>query len=137
VDITKKLSGKLLRITIIAGIIVLLIIYKYFNPRLYFFPKCPVYTLTGYYCPGCGSQRALHALLNFDFIKAISSNILATICIIALVADMVMYLLKIEKYRPKNFLQNNRHIAQIVLYTVIIFTILRNIPFFPFNLLAP
>ena len=29
-----------------------------------FFPKCMVYSATGLYCPGCGTQRALHHLLH-------------------------------------------------------------------------
>ncbi|MCH5218645.1 MAG: DUF2752 domain-containing protein [Muribaculaceae bacterium] len=29
-------------------------------------PRCPLLTLTGLECPGCGSQRAVHALLNGD-----------------------------------------------------------------------
>lgn len=31
-----------------------------------FMPKCPVKTFTGFDCPGCGSQRMLHALLHLD-----------------------------------------------------------------------
>ena len=27
-------------------------------------PKCLLKTVTGYDCPGCGAQRALHALLH-------------------------------------------------------------------------
>lgn len=46
---------------IIAG----LYVYSQYNPENYFFfPKCPVYTLTGYKCPGCGSQRAFYHLFN-------------------------------------------------------------------------
>lgn len=40
-----------------------LYLYSQYNPENSpFFPKCPVYTLTGYKCPGCGSQRAFHHL---------------------------------------------------------------------------
>ena len=34
------------------------------------FPKCPFRLLTGLQCPGCGSQRALHALLHGDIAGA-------------------------------------------------------------------
>ncbi len=37
-------------------------------------PKCPIYHLTGYECPGCGSQRALYHLLHLDFRTAWSHN---------------------------------------------------------------
>lgn len=38
------------------------------------FPKCGFLELTGYKCPGCGSQRALHALLNGDVVAAFKYN---------------------------------------------------------------
>lgn len=37
-------------------------------------PKCPFKLLTGYSCPGCGIQRALHAALHGDLMKAIHYN---------------------------------------------------------------
>lgn len=33
-------------------------------------PQCLFYKLTGWECPGCGSQRALHAALNGDLTAA-------------------------------------------------------------------
>lgn len=41
--------------------------YVYFNynpSSSSMFPKCIVLVLTGYKCPGCGTQRAIHALLH-------------------------------------------------------------------------
>ena len=51
---------------------VLGLIYWKFNPVQFddFFPKCPFLWLTGLKCPGCGSQRAVHFLLNLDFQQA-------------------------------------------------------------------
>lgn len=46
-----------------------------------FFPKCPFYVATGYKCPGCGSQRAIHALLNGDISQAFHFNAMMMICI--------------------------------------------------------
>lgn len=37
-------------------------------------PKCMVHTLTGLQCPGCGSQRLLHALLHGDLAAAWHAN---------------------------------------------------------------
>lgn len=51
------------------------IIYNMFDPEHYsFFPKCLFHLLTGYDCPGCGSQRALHHLLNLRIGKAFRAN---------------------------------------------------------------
>lgn len=46
-------------------VIVAAIVYFYFDPsssRL--FPRCLFLETTGVKCPGCGSQRAVHALLH-------------------------------------------------------------------------
>lgn len=47
--------------------------------RLY--PKCPFHLLTGLECPGCGSQRAIHCLLNGEFAMALHYNALIVIAI--------------------------------------------------------
>ena len=47
-----------------------------FNPaENSYAPKCIVKSLTGYDCPGCGSQRALHALLHGRLWEAASYNL--------------------------------------------------------------
>lgn len=38
------------------------------------FPKCPFLLATGYECPGCGSQRAIHSLLHLDIGAALRYN---------------------------------------------------------------
>src|SRR5579872_6995396 len=43
------------------------------------FPPCPVRYLTGWYCPGCGSLRALHALLHGNLRQAWAMNPLTLI----------------------------------------------------------
>lgn len=37
-------------------------------------PKCVFHTITGFDCPGCGSQRMIHALLNGNIREAWSFN---------------------------------------------------------------
>lgn len=58
-------------------VIILIAAYKIFDPIANdFFPKCPFFVLTGYQCPGCGSQRAVHELLNFNIVGAWRQNAL-------------------------------------------------------------
>ncbi|WP_093364605.1 DUF2752 domain-containing protein [Sphingobacterium wenxiniae] len=40
------------------------------------FPKCPLKVCTGLDCAGCGSQRAIHYLLNGEFQEAFHQNAL-------------------------------------------------------------
>ena len=43
------------------------------------FPACPFLSLTGCYCPGCGTLRALHTLLRGDVAGAIGYNVLTVL----------------------------------------------------------
>ncbi len=63
--------------TVVIGIALLLALFIYYtyNPNNYaYFPKCPFLQITGYQCPGCGSQRAIHHLLHFNLIGAWREN---------------------------------------------------------------
>ena len=78
------------------------------------------------YCPGCGGTRAVHALLHGHPLKALRYN--AILLPGAVCAGLVW------KY-PK--LQTNKPFAYTVATVFILFFILRNIPCYPFSLLAP
>ena len=52
-------------------------VYFMFDPaRSGLFPHCPFLMMTGFKCPGCGSQRAIHSLLHLDFATAFRYNAL-------------------------------------------------------------
>ncbi len=73
--------GKAVKIGVGIGIIllavVMLILFYTFDPAEQpLFMRCPFLLLTGYECPGCGSQRAIHSLLHFDFRAALHHNAL-------------------------------------------------------------
>jgi len=53
-----------------------LLLLGLFNPDTYHFPRCPFLTLTGFQCPGCGSQRAIHYLLHGNVVQAARMNLL-------------------------------------------------------------
>ena len=38
------------------------------------YPLCPLYWLTGFYCPGCGMLRAIHDLAHLDLRGALGMN---------------------------------------------------------------
>ncbi len=67
------------RIRIFSGaflVAVLFWVYFSLDPAQHFFPKCPFLWLTGWKCPGCGSQRAVHHLLHGNFLEALRVNFL-------------------------------------------------------------
>ena len=64
-------------ILLLIGLSCLFFIYHFFDPaQSELAPKCPFWLLTGYKCPGCGSQRALHAFLNGHLWEGIQYNYL-------------------------------------------------------------
>lgn len=46
---------------------------------------CPVYALTGYWCPGCGGMRAIHNLTDGSLVDSLHSNLLAIPLVLAFV----------------------------------------------------
>jgi len=73
-----KRENPFFRILIISAVVCGLALLYFFVDARYsvFFPRCPFFALTGLYCPGCGSQRAVSALLHGDFINAVHYNIM-------------------------------------------------------------
>lgn len=99
---------------------------------------CPFYALTHLYCPGCGAGRAATALVHFDFVSAIRNNMMFVIFIF----PCAYYCLKmyIRFVFRKDILPWNDAPSwgyNTVAAAFILFWILRNIPVFPFTLLAP
>lgn len=51
------------------------LVFYFIDPARYVFvPKCPFKMITGYSCPGCGFQRALHAFLHGHWLEALQYN---------------------------------------------------------------
>ena len=102
-------------------------------------PPCLFYTATGLYCFGCGAGRCLLALLHFDLYAAFRFHPLLLLSL----PFIAYYLLKV--YLAFVFERDllpfppirHRAFGIAVLVTVVAFGILRNIPVFPFTLLAP
>ena len=47
-----------------AALAVAVLLFAFEPASTWWFPSCPLYTLTGWLCPFCGSLRAMHALLH-------------------------------------------------------------------------
>ncbi|MDO4790799.1 MAG: DUF2752 domain-containing protein [Porphyromonas sp.] len=116
-----------LYLSIIIGIILLIGIYYLVDPASSkFFPRCPLLVVSGYTCPGCGSQRVVHSLLNGDIIGAFRHNALLTLAIPLL---LLMLVAEIQRKRwPKLYgaLNSNKFVLALIL-VVILWWIGRNI----------
>ena len=101
------------------------------------FPPCPLRYLTGWYCPGCGSLRALHQLLHGNLAAAWALNPLTVILLPFLAYGIASYaVFEIRgRHLPRLFLPAVS--IRVLGAVIILFGIARNIPFHPFDLLAP
>jgi len=60
---------------LVLAVVAVLAVYYFFDPSAEgLFPRCRFLELTGYKCPGCGTQRMLHSLLHFDLVSAFRYN---------------------------------------------------------------
>ncbi|KWT92861.1 DUF2752 domain-containing protein [Candidatus Magnetominusculus xianensis] len=111
------------------------IVYLYDPSSSWFYPKCLFYRLTGLYCPGCGSTRAVHQLLHGNIAAAFKLNPLTVTALPFLVFGIVLEM-GVFHSRPK-WLSYVRQYSKLLLLGLILFWILRNIPVEPFIYLRP
>ena len=114
-------------------------LYFYFDAARYsFFPQCPFHMLTHLYCPGCGSQRSLSALLHGEIAKALSYNLLFVISLPLVIYSALVYTFNTFSALPvQQKLVYSPFFIKTCLWLVIAFFILRNIPFPLFSFLRP
>ena len=127
---------------LLAGTVVVvgaaIVMLDFFDPATTgLFPPCPLRYLMGWYCPGCGSLRAVHQLLQGNLRAAWALNPLTILLLPFLAYGTASYAL---------FEIRGRHLPQIFLpagwiralcAVIILFGIARNLPFHPFDWLAP
>lgn len=126
---------------IIIGVLALfgmLALYIFWNPsETNMFPKCPVYAITGIYCPGCGSQRAAHKILNGNIIEGVRHNYMILLLAMVLLYQGFMYVVNDMLGKNITNLLHKSKVTFSILIIVILFWVLRNIDIFPFSELAP
>lgn len=108
---------------VLAGVIAL---YAWADPAEAPFPKCMFRSLTGLSCPGCGSQRAIHALLHADVAAAWRLNALFVIEIPLIALLALSWALGDRTPRLRRLLAA-RPLILAILAAIIIWTIVRNI----------
>ena len=95
------------------------------------FPRCGLHWLTGLHCPGCGCLRAAHALLHGRLTDALAFNSLF-VCGVPLAATAWVW----NRCRPQP-LAPRPVWAWWLVVLLVAFGIVRNVPVYPFDLLAP
>lgn len=110
----------------------------FFNPvTAGFFPQCPLYQMTGLACPGCGLTRGFHALFHGDILGSLDFN--ALIPFYALIFGYLFLSLANTAIRGRalSWKVFKPNLMYGFFGISLIFSVVRNLPFYPFNWLYP
>src|SRR5688572_23386522 len=110
----------------------------YFDPaKAGFFPVCPLYSLTGFACPGCGLTRGFHALFHGDVLTALDFNAMLPLfaLLIGFAFVSLTFFAVVGRRTRVTLLHPNALWGFFVL--LLVFGVVRNLPWYPFSVLFP
>jgi hypothetical protein len=139
-EVIKSIHLKRIKLLVISTtVLIVALLYFFLDARnAGIFPHCPFNSITGLFCPGCGSQRAVSALLHGELLQALSFNILLVFSMpLVLYSAMVSIANNFTKKQWQQKLFYSPLFVKVFLFVVIAFGVGRNIPLYPFTLLAP
>ena len=100
-------------------------------------PPCPLRALTGFYCPGCGSTRALFDLLHGDVPGALAMNPLLVVLSPVLLLMALRAGTLLPAWAPFERVLAVARRPRPWLWLLLGYGVLRNLPWPPFAWLAP
>ncbi|MEU2058758.1 DUF2752 domain-containing protein [Streptomyces sp. NPDC013455] len=92
------------------------------------YPGCPLYQLTGLYCPGCGGLRSAHAFVHGDLLTALRDNAPAVAAYLGFAVLWTVWVVRAGRGRPLRIALGPAGLwtAGVLL---LVFTVVRNLPF--------
>ncbi len=102
-----------------------------------YLPSCGFRWLTGFYCPGCGSGHAAQALLRLDLLGAWRANPLALLVAVPVAVGLARHMRWALLGGAAPGARVPAGWLWALLLAIVAFWILRNVPVWPFELLAP
>jgi hypothetical protein len=92
------------------------------------YPVCPLYRLTGLYCPGCGGLRSAHAFIHGDFTAALQDNAIAVVGYLVFAVVWTAWVVRASRGQPARIA-----LGRVQLWSLgallLVFTVVRNLPF--------
>ena len=102
-----------------------------------FYPKCTLHRTTGLHCPGCGLTRSVFSLIHGRVAQAFAYNpfmaLFSPFLLVMAVRAVWFWVWGVKDARSLM----PRRAGWPIMIALAVFWILRNVPYFPFNLLAP
>jgi hypothetical protein len=139
-----KSKGKKLRRAANAALVVILAVLaaaglwllKTADPaQTRFFPPCLFHSVTGLWCAGCGSARALHGLLNGHVWAALRMNPLAVLALPSLLFMLALVFFRLWRKKPLPKMPS--WVPWALIAVIVLYTVARNLSWAPFSWLAP
>lgn len=126
----------LLLVSLAAGGLLYFLTYNPASPLIPT-PPCLFRTLTGLYCPGCGSRSALIQLARGNLYAAWRLNPLMILFLPSAVLFLISQIKTLLTGRPLPRLFLHPSLVWAIFYLILAYWIFRNIPLYPFTLLQP
>ncbi len=89
---------------------------------------CPVYALTGVYCPGCGGMRAVHNLTEGQVLDSLHSNLIALPLLMLFAVWVGDWAIRAWRGKPMRHFGINALTMWSIFGFLAVFTVLRNTP---------
>ena len=146
VDVTQRMLGAAQTVTrnrvlgpglIVAGVAAVGTLVWFADPTTPggIIPPCPTNALLHVNCPGCGASRAIYCLLHGDVAGALHVNAVGVVGLLLLAVAFVTYTAGLWRGRPIRSWQNWRYTPMVVLVVTLVWFVIRNLPFPPFDAL--
>jgi hypothetical protein len=117
-----RAAAPLAFISLIATVLLL------FPPTQYsFYPQCPIYRYLHIECPGCGTTRAIAAMLHGHFSEALRLNALTTLLTPPAAIYAVIHYRRFLQRQPFHWIQIPSAAIYSALAVAVIFTFARNL----------
>jgi uncharacterized protein DUF2752 len=113
------------------------VLYRWVPAEVNWYPGCLFAGLTGLYCPGCGTLRAIHALLHGNLAGAFGYNPLFTAALPVMAVAAVGRFIKLTRSGRIGEYRWASRVAFPMLGVVTVFAVLRNLPFEQLRWMAP
>jgi Protein of unknown function (DUF2752) len=128
----RSATSGLMKLRTITGLVavallgILAVVYRFAPADHSFYPRCMFYATTQWLCPGCGSTRALHALLHLDVRSALHYNALFTVVAPVVFTWLGFCFYRVMRYEQFPRFTVPRRLAACAITVVLLFTIARN-----------
>ncbi len=101
------------------------------------YPTCPFLAFTGCYCPGCGSLRALHQITRGHVAAAFGLNPMLVLSLPFVGYFFASRASLVLRGRPLKAFFIPSAFVWTLLAIIMLYWVARNLPAYPFSLLAP